>query len=160
MRGVRSGISAGERCEHLSTGRESGRDGNVGRNGAVRWAAEWKDGNGAGKGKKKKEEKKTKRQKKERKREKIRGKIRGKKKKEKGGKGRKKKRKNPRFEIFIERGGVNKRALTRTAPQRRWPPLFAGGRAEITGADWMRFAATLNCCWGLFLLFIVAGQKD
>lgn len=70
MRGVRSGISAGERCEHLSTGRESGRDGNVGRNGAVRWAAEWKDGNGAGKGKKKKEEKKTKRQKKERKREK------------------------------------------------------------------------------------------
>lgn len=112
--------------------------------------------------KKKKEEKKTKRQKKERKREKIRGKIREKKrKKEKGEKGRKKKkRKNPRFEIFIERGGVNKRALTRTAPQRRWPPLFAGGRAEITGADWMRFAATLNCCWGLFLLFIVAGQKD
>lgn len=67
MRGVRSGISAGERCEHLSTGRESGRDGNVGRNGAVRWAAEWKDGNGAGKGKKKR---KKKRQRDKRKKEK------------------------------------------------------------------------------------------
>lgn len=78
---MRSGISAGERCEHLSTGRESGRDGNVGRNGAVRWAAEWKDGNGAGKGKKKKGRKKDKETKERKKKGKIRGK-KGKKKKE------------------------------------------------------------------------------
>lgn len=92
---MHSGVGAGARCEHLSTGRESGKDGNVGRSRTVRV-----EGRQWGR------QKKIKRQRKKRKGEKKKKgkKEKGKKKVRKGEEERKKKKekKNPWFEILIE----------------------------------------------------------